>query len=101
MNKDKIKEIGIDELERLYVAPQVETFPYVYREALEVHWDENHKYLYAPKPREWSRLDWFKQIISAAKFQGCILHICDKTAWVNISGELKTEIITWSKEQNA
>jgi hypothetical protein len=101
MNKDKIKEIGIDELERLYVTPQVETFPFMYREAMEVHWDEKHKCLYAPKPREWSRLDWFKQIISAAKEQGCKLQITDETAWVNIPSELKSEITTWSKEKNA
>jgi len=101
MNKDKIKEIGIDALERLYVVPQVETFPYIYREAMEVHWDKNHKFLYAPKPRNWSRFDWFKQIISAAKEQGCLLHICEETAWVNIPGELKSDITTWSKGQNA
>ena len=101
MNKDKIKEIGIDQLERLYVTPQVESFPFIYREAMEINWDEKRKCLFAPKPREWSRLDWFKQIISAASEQGCIMEISEETKWVNIPGELKSEIISWLKEQNA
>ena len=101
MNKDKIKEIGIDEFGRLYVSPKKSTFPFIYREAKEVNWDENHKYLYSQKPREWSHFNWYKQVIFAAKEQGCELQITNKTAWVNVPEELKNEIQTWSTQKNA
>ncbi len=48
MEREAIAEIGIDDIGRLYVAPQNKKFPYIYREAMEVHWDEDGQYLYAP-----------------------------------------------------
>ena len=92
MQQDQIKEIGIDDKGRLYVKPRLKKFTYIYREAMEVHWDEDGKYLFSPKPREWSYLDWFKQIISAAKEQSCSLIITEDTIWVNIQNSLKAEI---------
>ena len=92
MQKDQIKEIGIDDKGRLYVKPRLMKFPYIYREAMDVHWDEEGKHLFSPKPREWRYLDWFKQIISAAKEQSCTLVITEDTIWVNIQNSLKLEI---------
>ncbi|HTN93879.1 MAG TPA: hypothetical protein VMJ33_04795 [Gallionella sp.] len=40
MERDAISEIGMDDEGRLYVAPETKTFPYIYREAMEVHWNE-------------------------------------------------------------
>ena len=92
MQQDNIEEIGIDDKGRLYVKPLSMKFPYIYREALEVHWDGDGNFLYSPKPREWSCLDWFKQIIDAAKVQSCSLIITEDTTWVNIPVSLKKEI---------
>jgi len=67
MNKpDLIIEIGIDTKERLYVKPENESYPMIYSEAAEVHWDAEGRFLYSPKPREWSYFDWFTQILSVA-----------------------------------
>ena len=92
MQQDQIKEIGIDDKGRLYVKPLSKKFPYIYREAMEVHWDADGNFLYSPKPREWRYLDWFKQIIDAAKKQSCDLIPIESTIWVNIPDSLKAEI---------
>jgi len=97
MTTDNISEIGIDELGRLYIVPKVRTFPYIYREAMGVHWDDEKKFLYSPAPKEWTYLDWFKQIISAVEAQSCELKVVEETAWVNIDSILREEIEDWSK----
>jgi len=93
MENDKLAEIGIDKENRLYLKPFSVKFPYIYREAMEVHWDGKNCVLYSPKPKEWSYLDWFNQIMRAAKEQSCCLEITTETRWANIPDSLKTEIL--------
>jgi hypothetical protein len=95
MEKDEIKEIGINESEQLYIMPLNQKFPYMYREAIQVHWDNNGSFLYSPKPEKWSYLDWFKHIIGGARIQSCRLCITENTKWRNIPKKLKTDIIGW------
>ncbi|MFD1218131.1 hypothetical protein [Microbulbifer celer] len=64
--EDKIKEIGIDGEGRLYLKPAVETFPMIYREAMEVHWSSEH---------------------------GCKLVASSDVTWVNIPAELQAQIV--------
>lgn len=94
MDRDAIAEIGIDAQGRLYVSPLTKTFPYIYREAMEVYWDATGRYLHAPPPPRAQRgvIWWFRQILAAAKEQGCELQIEPETKWKNISHELKEEI---------
>ena len=101
MEADSIAEIGIDESQRLFVTPASATFPYIYREAMEVHWDAVRRRLHSPKPREWDYLRWFQQIIAAAAEQSCNLQLASSTAWSNISAELKDEIERWSGSRAA
>lgn len=89
----KIVEVGIDEEGRLYVIPVFAAFPYIYREAMEIGWCSEKKYLYFPKPREWSYFHWYTQIISVVKEQSHQLQVCKETTWVNIPEELKEEIL--------
>lgn len=96
MEKDEIIKIAIDQEERLLVKPKNNSFPYMYREAMEVHWDNDGKYLYSPKPKKWSYIEWYAQILKAAKEQSCILNITEETEWVNIPAELKNEIINYN-----
>ena len=63
MRTDNIIEVGIDRLERLYIKPKEERFTLIYRTATEVHWDNKDYFLYSPKPKDWSYLDWYKHII--------------------------------------
>jgi hypothetical protein len=93
VEKDEIIEIGIDEKERLYLKPKSLKFPYIYREAAEVHWDDNGMFLYSPKPREWSYFDWFKHIVSVASSLSCSFYITNETRWLNIPEDLKARII--------
>lgn len=93
MSVDQIIEIGIDSEERLYVKPESKSFPYIYREAMEVHWDEEKLYLYGAKPRKWTYLDWFLQIHNAAKQQGYELTLTENCRWANISTDIKGQII--------
>lgn len=95
MTADFIAEIGIDDQERLFVRPSTAQFPFIYREAVEVHWDSTRKCLYSPKPREWSYLQWFQHILSAAALQSFQLQLTPRTVWSNIEDELKEEIQRW------
>jgi len=96
MKTDNIEEIRIDENGRLIVKPCLQDFSYIYRAAMEVHWDKDGKYLYSPKPREWSYEMWFKQIHSAAKDEyGVDLKISNETKWENIDSDLKKSIVNY------
>ena len=96
MKQDAIIEIGIDGEERLYIKPSSIRFPYMYREALEVQWNSKGLILYGSKPRKWSYLDWYNQIIRAAREQSCELTLNESTSWFNISDELKSQIMKQS-----
>jgi len=95
MRNDVISEIGIDKEDRLYIKPLHEEFPFIYREAMGVHWDSDRHVLFSSKPQEWSYLNWYVQIISAAKEQGVILSLSSNTVWQNISDEFKTSFINY------
>jgi hypothetical protein len=95
MNTDNIKEIKIDDLERLCIFPEKERFLYVWRTATEVHWDEKQSCLYSPKPREWSYFEWYKHIINVAKKECyCDLLLTKDTLWTDIPTLLKEQILT-------
>ena len=91
--EDSIEEIGIDDKNRLYLKPSSAAFPMIYREALEVHWNEELKYLYGAEPRKWNHFDWYQHILSAASIQGCRLRISPTVSWVNISSDLQAQIL--------
>lgn len=94
MEVEEIAEIGIDGAERLYVKPVSRDFSHIYRAAMEVHWSPEGKFLYAPKPREWSYLKWYGQILGAARDEYCVsLVITENTGWVGIGDDLKNEIV--------
>ena len=88
MRADTIAAVGIDDGGSLWVKPATATFPYIYREAMEVHWDAERLRLYGPKPREWSYVRWFKQIRDAAREQGVQLEVGPTTSWTGIDPEL-------------
>lgn len=92
MEIDQIKEVYIDSSGRLFVQPQSKAFPYIYREAMEVSWDSSAQALHGPVPREWSYSQWFLQILSAAKEQGCVLALSANKHWRNIPALVKEEI---------
>ncbi|WP_394800432.1 hypothetical protein [Niabella pedocola] len=86
-------EIGIDDIGRLFVRPRMQTFDYIYRAAAEVGRDNKEKFLFSPKPREWTYFTWYKHIIQTAKEEyNCKLCLVKETKWTNISDELKQQI---------
>jgi hypothetical protein len=97
MTTDAIAEVGIDEHERLFVRPSTATFPLIYREAVEIHWEPTRRYLYSPKPREWSYLQWFQHIIDTAS----ILYVTSSTIWTNIPDDLSSEMQHWISSRTA
>src|SRR5689334_21081348 len=95
MVQHEIDEIGIDQGGKLYVRPANWSFPYVYRAAMEIGWDPVRGVLFSPRQREWSHLDWFRQILAAAADEyGVRLKIGAATAWSNIPVLLRTQIET-------
>lgn len=93
MDQDSIAEVGIDELGRLYVRPMSTSFDYVYRARMDVNWDAATCRLLSPKPRQWTYLDWFKQIIAAAAGEyRTALRLTPDTRWTDVPADLRTEI---------
>jgi hypothetical protein len=89
---DIITEVEIDGSGRLLVTPGSERFPYIYREAMEVGWNAEGRFLFSPRPRQWSYLDWFRQILGAARTQGCDLRVSDATQWRNVPADLVAQM---------
>ena len=92
---DSIAKVMIDEQERLLIFPTSHSYPMIYREAVEVHWDANGKYLYSPKPRDWTHLDWFKHIVATAGD----LRLSSSTKWQNIPEDLRKNAEQWMKQR--
>ena len=93
MRRDVVARIEIDSEGRLHVVPASETFPHIWREAMEVHWDTDRHSLYGPPPREWSRARWLRQILDAAQTQGCELLVTDETEWIGVEPAVKAELV--------
>ena len=101
MTEDIISEISIDNEARLRVYPSTSTYDYIYRAACEVNWDKEGKFLYSPKPREWTYFNWFTQIVAAVKSEyGNLLIITNNTVWSKISEETESEIIVWAEKES-
>ncbi|MEZ5003963.1 MAG: hypothetical protein R2730_13120 [Chitinophagales bacterium] len=102
MTKDKILEVVIDDNNRLIVKPEKERFTFIYRTASEVHWDDNGHYLYSPKPREWTYVNWFRHIMGVIEMEcNCKLFLTKETKWTNISESIKQEIIDYQNSTNS
>jgi len=95
MQREPIAEISIDQEGRLRVRPESTEFPFIYREAMEVTWDAASRSLCTPKPREWTYIRWFRQILDAARQSGFELIVDDGTRWTN-ADSIKIETILMS-----
>ncbi|HEU4950700.1 MAG TPA: hypothetical protein VFT46_02050 [Holophagaceae bacterium] len=96
MNLEQIAEIGIDSKQRLYVKPQTRSFPFIYREAMEIHWENEGEYLFAPEPPRgdlWPPERWFEQILHAARLQSVELVVTGSTRWINIPDALREKLM--------
>lgn len=101
MVEDEIAAIVIDEQGRLRVIPASATFPYIYREAMEVGWDPDGSFLYSPIPKEWTYMRWYQQIIATTKEQGYELVLSAATVWENVPDSVRREITASIGETNA
>ena len=96
MKTDHIVAVGMDNAGCLYVQPQAATFPLIYREAMDVHWDGGRNAIHSPPPREhldFTLPQWFKQILNAAKEQGCVPTVSENTKWLAVPEEVKREML--------
>jgi hypothetical protein len=93
MKADDIALIEIDASGRLCVSPQSASYPFIYRAAMEIHWDPHSKFLYSPSPREWPYTRWLRRIREAVKGEyGVTLAITPQTQWRNIDEALILEL---------
>jgi hypothetical protein len=90
---DLIKRVEIDQEGRLCVYPVSLEFPYIYREAKEVHWDVKSCFLYSPHPKQWTYVDWFFHILKVAKDVDASLYISEATEWLHVPDEIRDEIL--------
>ena len=93
MERDTVAEVEIDADGKLHVVPSSRAFPYIYREAMEVHWDPARRSLFSPAPREWSYSRWLQQILAAAHEQDCELEFSANTKWINVDPGVKAELL--------
>ena len=93
MDRDAIDLIEIDGAGQLHVVPSSRTFPFIYREAMEVQWDAARCSLRSPAPREWSYARWFQQILAAAREQDCELYPVASTRWLNVAPDMKAQLL--------
>ena len=94
IDKDNIIEIGIDEKIGIYVKPETVKFPFIWRSASSIHWDDKEHILCTTNQSGWTHLQWYKQIIGAVLDEyGYELILTDKTIWTNIPDNLKLDII--------
>jgi integron cassette Hfx-like protein len=93
MERDTIAEVEIDADGKLHVVPSSHAFPYIYREAMEVHWDPVRRSLFSPALRDWSYSRWLQQILAAAHEQDCELEFWANTKWLNIDSGVKAELL--------
>ena len=93
MTEDGIAEIGIDEAGRLFIRPSTQAFPFVYRAAMQIGWDAETNRLLSPPPSDWSRLEWYGQMLRAAADEyGVDLRLSVTTKWSNVPQALRTQI---------
>ncbi len=68
-------------------------YPYIYRAATEVRWNEDQAAFSSPTPKKWSYGQWFLHILSSVKSElGVALVLTDRTAWCNVPPEIRTLI---------
>jgi len=93
METDDVVEIKIDKSGKLFIKPLSKKFPYIYREAMEINWDDKELALHSPiNLKDWGYVEWARQIFKAAREQNCNLRINSETQWVNVPDDLKKEI---------
>ena len=93
MTEDQILEVGIDQAGSLYLKPRTQSFPFIYRAAMEVGWDAENQRLFSPMPREWTYLDWFRQLLAAAADEyGVRLKVSSATVWSDVPEALRAQI---------
>jgi hypothetical protein len=94
MRSDEIEAMGIDDNGSLWIKPATCAFPFIYRAAMGVDWDDGRRCLYTPKPRERSYFDWFRAITEAARREyGTELKIVPTTSWSNVEASVRQGIL--------
>jgi len=90
-----IEQVEIEQQGRLCVTPASGDFEMVYREAMEVYWDRDQRFLFSPIPREMTYPQWFSQIVLAVEYQnGVKLALTEHTRWIGVSESLRAEMST-------
>ena len=86
--------IEIDDQGRLLVFPGEVDYSFIYRSATGVHWDQDRRALVGPAPKEWSYLDWYKNIVASVRSEyGDALEATGATSWVNVADVLQADIL--------
>jgi hypothetical protein len=89
---DPIARVEIDPEGRLHVQPAYASFPFAYREAMEVAWEPSSGSLRSPAPREWGYGRWLQQILALAAEQGVRLVVTPATEWSNVPEGVRLEL---------
>ena len=90
----KIEILGSGELS---VTPSVNwnnMFQSIYRAASGVAWNEATNSFVTPKPKEWSYIDWYENLVaSVVSEMGINLKIAPNTEWINVPNNVQKKIL--------
>ena len=97
----KLEVIDTNELSVTPIINWNNFFQFIYRTATGVKWNEKDQCFMSPIPKDWSHLDWYKNIVtSVASEMGVRLIITPKTKWLNVPNCLKEEIEKYDPNVN-
>lgn len=67
---------------------------YIYREGVQVCWDDEKKgFQSAVPPREWSYADWFAHTVATVEALDIELVLSPSATWINVPEDIKNELV--------
>ena len=95
MDSEKINKIEVLGTGELFLGLEGEGRPgyqHVYREAAGVYWDELRYGFKSTPMKDWTCLQWYRQIVAAVRYIGVDLVLADEVIWSGVPEDEKAEI---------
>ena len=99
MQRIEISQVSISDTGSLLIQPadyseaEAKLYPYIYRAATGVSWNEAFGAFASPAPKEWNYCDWFRNIADTVSSElGLVLVLTSKTVWRNVPPEVRQQI---------
>ena len=93
---ERISKVAIDPSGELRICTDNEEFHLAWKSHIAAKTEPKHRYLFSPKPADWTDCDWFLHMLSVVRSDcGVDLVLDGNTAWENVDESLMMAI--WSR----